>query len=69
MNVTELFSDDQQKRIADAIEEILITGKPTIEAELLTADWEYIPHEFAGARLTDPDGTVIGLVGAGHNMT
>lgn len=62
MNVTELFSDGQQKRIAK-------TGKPTVEAELLTAHGEYIPHEFAGARLTDPDGTVIGLVGAGHNMT
>ncbi len=69
MNVVELFPEDDQRRIPDAIEETLTTGRTKTEAEFQTADGERIPYEFTGARLTDPDGDLIGLVGVGRDIT
>lgn len=69
LQATDLFPEDEQQRISKAIELTLATGKATIEAELLTADGNRIPYEFTGARLTDVDGNVLGLVGVGRNIT
>lgn len=69
MAAVELFPPDERRQIAGAIEETFETGRATIEAELLTADDERIPYEFTGARLTDPDGETVGLVGVGRDIS
>ncbi|WP_234953711.1 sensor histidine kinase [Halosegnis longus] len=69
MAAVELFPPDEKRQIAGAIEETFETGRATIEAELLTADDERIPYEFTGARLTDPDGETVGLVGVGRDIS
>ena len=66
---TELFAEDERQTIADAIETTLQDGEVTVEADLLTAGGRRIPYEFTGARLTDTDGNVTGLVGVGRNLT
>lgn len=69
MDAVEFFPDSHRERIADAIETTLITGEVRVEADFLTASGERIPHDFRGAKLTDPDGTVSGLVGIGRDIT
>ncbi|MFB6168952.1 MAG: PAS domain S-box protein, partial [Haloferacaceae archaeon] len=69
MRAVDLFPEDEQGTVADAIETTLVDGRTTVEADLQTADGERLPHEFTGAQLTDPDGTVTGLVGVGRDLT
>lgn len=69
MQANDFFPDDQADRISAAIEETLATGRAVVEAELLTEDGERIPYEFTGARLTDTEGDLIGLVGIGRDIT
>jgi PAS domain S-box-containing protein len=69
MEVLDFFPEDEQERIAEAIEETLTDGQATVEAELLAADGNSIPHEFTGAQLISPDGEVTGLVGIGREIT
>jgi len=65
----ELFADADRERIATAIEQTLAGGDVSVEADFLTADGRRVPYEFTGARLTDTQGTVTGLVGVGRNIT
>ena len=69
MQAIELFPKDEREAIAEAIETTLEEGRATVEADLRSADGERIPHEFTGARLTDEDGDVTGLVGVGRDLT
>jgi PAS domain S-box-containing protein len=69
MHAIELFPEDEHETIAGAIETTLADGQATVEADLLTADGECLPYEFSGARLTDADGNVTGLVGIGRDLT
>jgi PAS domain S-box-containing protein len=69
IDVTDLFPKDHRDRISDAIEETIETGEVTVEADFQTTQGERIPHEFTGARLTDPDGTLVGLVGVGRDIS
>jgi PAS domain S-box-containing protein len=69
MQAIELFSEDDRKTIADAIQLAASGETVTVEADLLTADGEQLPYEFTGAQLTDEDGTVTGLVGIGRDLT
>ncbi|MDB2225993.1 PAS domain S-box protein [Halorubrum ezzemoulense] len=69
MDAIDLFLDGDRETIAGAIETTLADGEATVEADLRTADGERLPYEFAGAQLTDEDGTVTGLVGVGRDLT
>ena len=69
MTATDLFPEDERPAIEAAIETIVSERSTTVEADLLTADDRRIPYEFAGARLTDGDGTTTGLVGIGRDLT
>ncbi|MFB6140707.1 MAG: PAS domain S-box protein [Halosimplex sp.] len=68
-NAFELFPEEHHDRVASGIAEGLREGQAAIEADLLTADGDRIPHEFVGARLTDTDGEVVGVVGIGRDVT
>ncbi|KOX91322.1 chemotaxis protein CheY [Haloarcula rubripromontorii] len=68
LDVASLFPEDEQDAVAEAIDEALTTGHSTIEAEFLTAEGNRAPHEFTADRLTDSDGTLLGLVGTGRNI-
>ncbi|TYT62854.1 PAS domain-containing protein [Natrialba swarupiae] len=69
MEAMDFFPDDQTDRVSDAIEETMKTGGSVVEAELLTKAGDRIPYELTGARLTDPEGELIGLVGIGRDIT
>ncbi|KZX46955.1 ATP-binding protein [Haloarcula sp. K1] len=69
MAVADFFPDDEHGAVEAAIDETRTTGRVTLEAEILTADGERIPYEFAGTRLTDADGAVAGTVGIGRDIS
>lgn len=69
MDALDFFPEDEREHIADIIEETLSTGTATAEADALTKDGERIPYEFTGARLTDADGQLIGIVGIGRDIS
>jgi PAS domain S-box-containing protein len=69
MNATDFFRDDDREEVGKAIQRTLDTGQIVIEAAFVTADGEQIPYEFTGARLTDPDGDLIGVVGIGRDIS
>ncbi|ELY25641.1 PAS domain S-box [Halogeometricum borinquense DSM 11551] len=69
MQAIEFFPEDERERVGEAIEEALTTGSATVEANVLTKHGEYIPHEFTGARLTDPEGNLTGLVGIARDIS
>ena len=68
MNALDVFPPDEHERMADAFEETLETGRAVVEADIRTKAGERITYELTGARLTDPDGEVIGLVGIGRSL-
>jgi PAS domain S-box-containing protein len=65
----DVFPDEEQTTVSEAIETVVRTGGTTVEANLLTADGECLPYEFTGARLTDGEGTLMGLVGVGRDIS
>jgi PAS domain S-box-containing protein len=69
MDVTELVPPEERDRIEAAVENTLRGAWVTIESTLLTADGDRIPYEFTGARLTDSDGELVGVVGTGRNVS
>ncbi|EMA09756.1 PAS domain S-box-containing protein [Haloarcula vallismortis] len=69
MAVADFFPDDEHNAIEAAIDKTRTTGRVTVEAEILTADGERIPYEFAGTRLTDTDGAIAGTVGIGRDIS
>ena len=69
MHAADLFPEDHNKLVVDAIEETIETGEVSVEAEFQTAHGQRIPHEFTGNRLTSPDGTLLGLVGVGRDIS
>lgn len=69
MNALSFFVDDHRDRIETAIQDVLDSGSTSVEAALETVDGERIPFDFTGARLTDPDGELRGIVGVGRDVT
>jgi PAS domain S-box-containing protein len=69
MDAAELFPEDQRAAIKADIEEALATGSAHLEADLVNDDGRTIPYEFRNRRLTDEDGSVIGMVGIGRDIT
>ncbi|AUG49360.1 PAS domain S-box protein [Haloarcula taiwanensis] len=68
LDVRSLFPEEEREAVSKAIEEALTTGHSTIEADFRTAEGNRVPYEFTADRLTDADGTMIGLVGTGRNI-
>lgn len=69
MQALEFFPEDEHDRVSTAIDETLTSGRAVVEADLLTKAGERIAYELTGARLTDTEGTLIGLVGIGRDIT
>jgi len=69
MPAIEFFPEDERERISTSIETTLTDGEATVDADLLTADGQRTPFEFRAARLTDEDGSAVGLVGIGRDLT
>lgn len=69
MQATEFFPEDEQERIAEAINEALTAGEVVIESEFLSASGERIPFELTGSRLLDSDGDLFGLIGVGRDIS
>lgn len=57
MSVTEFFAESEAERIAEAFETVLEERRRvTVEAELVTAEGDRIPHEFTGSPLEGTEG-------------
>ena len=69
MEGLEFFAADHHDRVASAIETALDEGSATVEADMLTADGERIPFDITGARLTDAEGRLRGIVGVGRDVS
>lgn len=69
MQAIEFFVEEHRNRVERAIEETLTTGQATVEADILTADGERIPHEFSGSLLTDCTEDFNRLVGIGRDIS
>ena len=69
MDALDLFPADHHERVERTITRTLETGSETVEADILTADDDRVPHEFVGARLTAADDEVFGIVGIGRDVS
>ena len=69
MDALELFEGTDRDCVADAIARTLETGIARVEADFVRADGSTVPFEFTGARLTDDDGDLRGVVGVGRDIS
>lgn len=69
MKPTDLFKNDDLKRIAEAMQTAAREGSVTIDALLVTKDGRQIPYEFSAALLRDAQGNPIGASGVGRDIT
>jgi PAS domain S-box-containing protein len=69
LRATDLFPDEQESDVLEAIDETLRTGSTVVDLDLLTAGGDRVPCEFTGSRLVDSDGDPIGLVGIGRKVS
>ena len=65
----ELFGQDDQAAIVQAIMQAFQTGHAVVEGGLLGRDGRPTLHQFSGVPLVGPDGAVIGLTGMGRDIT
>jgi PAS domain S-box-containing protein len=70
MTATDFFEGDDVDRIAAAIGTVIAERRSvSVEVDLVTSDGESIPYEFVGAPLSDEDGDLRGVVGAGRDVS
>ncbi|MFC7045513.1 bacterio-opsin activator domain-containing protein [Halobacteriaceae archaeon GCM10025711] len=70
MHALAFVPDADELRIAAAIGDVLDTGGVAVrESALVTKDGDHVPYEFAGARVTDDDGDILGLIGTGRDIS
>lgn len=70
MHPLEFIPEEDQDELAEHIERVLQEGGiRTAESALITKDGDRIPHEIKGARLTDEDGTILGVVGTARDIS
>lgn len=65
----EMVPLDEAQRTAEAIQRAFDTGYAELEGQLLTKDGRTIPYHWTGAPFTDLNGQVIGITGAGRDIT
>ena len=68
MHALDFFPESQRESIADAIDEAVETGHARVEAPLLTAGGESLPHEFVATSVEEPPGEPV-VIGIGRNVT
>jgi PAS domain S-box-containing protein len=68
IDALEFFVDEDQEVVGEAIADVLREGSAVVEADLQNSDGEAIPFEFTGARFTDSDGQLRGVIGIGRNV-
>ncbi len=66
---TAFFPADEQAYIVRQIAEAFAKGYAEVDANFLKKDGTTIPYEWTGVPLTDAEGNVIGLTGAGRDIT
>lgn len=69
MKPTDLFRDDDSKKIAVAIQTAVREGSVSVEALFVTKDGRKIPYEFNAALLRDAQGKPIGVSGVGRDIS
>ncbi|GAB3671505.1 PAS domain S-box protein [Halopiger thermotolerans] len=70
MDPLEFIAPEDREAIGDAVSRILAEGaRITAEGRFLTSDGERIPYEFNSARITDPEGNVLGFTGIGRDVS
>jgi PAS domain S-box-containing protein len=65
----EFFPDSERARVAAAIAEAYASGYGEVEGDFLAKDGRCIPYHWTGAPLRDEHGAVIGLTGAGRDIS
>ncbi|WP_267640644.1 two-component system sensor histidine kinase NtrB [Haloarchaeobius amylolyticus] len=69
-DLTDLVVEDDREALENAFETVLVGGGTVrVESTLVTEDGSEVPYEFTAARLTDPDGECLGIVGVGRDVT
>jgi len=70
MHPLEFVPDDEAERVASNIAAVVEDGEHvTVESAFETKSGERVPHEFTGAPFVARDGTELGLVGIGRDIT
>ncbi len=69
MSLTALFARSDRETVRQGIETAFSTGETSFEADLLTADGTTVPYEFTGGRITAADGSPLGVVGIGRDIS
>lgn len=70
MESLELVAPEHRGRIADAIGRVLEEDEYVVaEADILAKDGTRIPYEFNSARITGPDGAILGFTGVGRDVS
>ncbi|WP_161991495.1 bacterio-opsin activator domain-containing protein [Natronorubrum aibiense] len=67
MHVLEFYEGDDEELIQAAMERAQETGSARVEADVQTADGDFVPHEFTAVDLEDPDGNPV-LAGIGRDV-
>src|SRR5260221_2378281 len=67
--VADLFPQPDRERIVAAVRDAFATGHTEVEGHLLCKDGTLVPYLWNAAPLKDPQGRIIGLAGAGRDIT
>lgn len=69
MTALELIPEQFHGEVRESIERTVQTGQATFEAPLVTADGEWIRHEFRGSLIKDGSGDQLGVAGIARDIT
>ncbi|WP_439027350.1 two-component system sensor histidine kinase NtrB [Haloarchaeobius sp. DT45] len=70
MGLADLVVEEDRETLTNAFQTVLVGGGTArVESTLITGDGTEVPYEFTAARLTDPDGECLGIVGVGRDVT
>ncbi|AGB15216.1 PAS domain S-box [Halovivax ruber XH-70] len=69
MSVQEFFPHTERGRIEAALDAVLAGDSVVVETAIETAADERVPFEFTGDQLRDGDGTLVGVIGVGRDIS